>query len=145
VEPEGTAGEQSDAGVDRLDEGVGKPVLKGDEDGVDVVGDGVTEADEGVNAGTPCPLHPLFKEQDGVVEGQLKDESEVLLEQVGTEQWLVDALDPGQLADLLVGQVLGVLPERIARALQPSVWARAKSGSSDTSVGHVARPCRTGR
>jgi hypothetical protein len=105
VESEGTAGEQSDAGVDRLDEGVGEPVLEGDEDRVDVVGDGVSEADEGVDAGAPRPLHPLFKEQDGVVEGQLKDESEVLFEQVGAEQRLVDALDPGQLADLPIGQV----------------------------------------
>jgi len=30
VESEGAAGEQSDAGVDRLDESVGKPVLEGD-------------------------------------------------------------------------------------------------------------------
>jgi len=37
---------------------------------------------------------------------------------MGAEQWLVDALDPGQLAFLAWGAVLGVLPERVANSLE---------------------------
>src|SRR2546427_10350736 len=118
VEAEGTSGEQPDAGVDGLDQGVREAVLQGDQDGVDVVADGVAEALEGVDAGVPGPVQPELKEVNRLLEGKLEDEAEVLLQQVGTEQRLVDALDPVQLADLLVGEVLGVLPECPAGALE---------------------------
>ncbi len=42
------------------------------------------------------------------------DEAEVLLEEMGPEQGLIDALDPGELSFLTGGEVLGVLPERVA-------------------------------
>jgi len=46
-------------------------------------------------------------------EGELEDKAEVLLEEMGPEQPLVDALDPRQLAFLAGGEVLGVLRERV--------------------------------
>jgi hypothetical protein len=122
MEPEGPPGEQPDAGIDGLDQGVGEAVFEGDQNGVDVVADGVAKALEGVDAGVPGPVQPELKKVDRLLEGELKDQAEVLLEQVGTEQRLVDALDPGQLADLLVGQVLGVLPECPASAFSCRAW-----------------------
>jgi hypothetical protein len=50
VETEGPACKQTDAGIDRLNEGVGEAVLKGDEDRIDVVGDCVAESLEGLDA-----------------------------------------------------------------------------------------------
>ena len=118
VEPEGSTGKEPDASIDRLDERVREAVLEGDEDGVNVVGDGVAEAHEGVDTGTPGPLHPLLQEFDRLHEGELEYEAEVLLEQMGAEQRLVDALDPDQLAFLAWGEVLGILPERVAASLE---------------------------
>ena len=47
VEPERDAGEQSDLGVGRLDEGVGEAVFEGGLDGVAVRGDLSVEVEEG--------------------------------------------------------------------------------------------------
>src|SRR3989442_10563874 len=96
VEPEGASGEQPDAGVDGLDQGVREAVLEGDQDGVDVVADGVAEALEGVDAGVPGPVQPELKKVESILEGELEDEAEGLLEEVGTGQRPVDALDPVQ-------------------------------------------------
>lgn len=50
MKAESSASQESDAGVDRLDQSVAKSVLERDQDRVDVVGDGVAEADEGADA-----------------------------------------------------------------------------------------------
>ena len=55
--------------------------------------------------------------------------AELLFEQVGPEQLVVDLRDPGELGLLPVGEVLGVLPQRVAGALE--VTGRACS----------SRPC----
>src|SRR5437660_2674426 len=118
VEAEGSAGEQPDARVDRLNERVGETVLERDQDGVEVVGNGVAEPHEGIQARAPGPLQPLLQELDRLLQRELEDQAQVLLEKVGAEQRLVDASDPGQLALLPGAEVLGVLPERPARALE---------------------------
>src|SRR2546430_157573 len=118
VEAEGSPGEQPDACVDRLHERVGEPVLERDQDGVEVVGNGVAEPHEGIQARAPGPLQPLLQELDRLLQRELEDRAQLLLEKVGAEQRLVDASDPAQLALLPGAEVLGVLPERPARALE---------------------------
>ena len=118
VEAEGSPSEQPDARVDRLHERIREPVLQRDEDGVDVGGDGVAEPHEGVQVRSPGPGEPLLQEFDRLLEWELEDEAEVFFQKVGAEQRLVDASDPGQLALLSGAEVLGVLPERPAGALE---------------------------
>lgn len=69
-------------------------MLEGDQDRVD----GVSEPQEGIDAGTPDPLQHCSWSSTGLLEGKLEDEAKVLLEEVGAEKRLVDALDPDQLA-----------------------------------------------
>src|ERR1700737_4376219 len=88
-----------------------RPVFEGDEDGVEVVGDGVAETDESVDAGAPGPLQPLLEQLERFLKGKLEDKAEVLLQEVSTEERLVDSLEPAELAALFVCQVLGVLPD----------------------------------
>src|SRR5260370_24265564 len=68
----------------------------------------------------PGPEGPAVEEVGRLLEGELEDEGEVLFQKVGAEQGLVDVLDPGQLADLPVAQVLGVLPKCPTGALEPA-------------------------
>jgi len=67
---------------------------------------------------SPGPGEPLLQEFDRLLEWELEDEAEVFFQKVGAEQRLVDASDPGQLALLSGAEVLGVLPERPAGALE---------------------------
>lgn len=64
----------------------------------------------------PGPLQPLLEQLERFLKGKLEDKAEVLLEEMSTEERLVDPLEPAELADLFVCQVLGVLPERVAGA-----------------------------
>jgi len=45
-----------------------------------VIGDGVAEPHEGLDARTPSPLQPLLEEFDRLHEGELEDKAEVLLQ-----------------------------------------------------------------
>ena len=95
-------------------------------------------------------MHPLLEEFDRLHEGELEDKAEVLLEEMGPEQPLVDALDPRQLAFLAGGEVLGVLRERVGAPFElpgvKVVTAPANAGVRCSSPRRPPTPvpCRHG-
>src|SRR5262249_40698720 len=83
--------------------------------GVDVlavVGDGSGQLDEGLDAAAASPLEPAPEQDLGLLVGHPEDHPQLLLEQVGTVEGVVEAGDQGQLLGLLRGKVLGVLEPR---------------------------------
>ena len=79
MEAEGTMREQPDSDVDVLEELVEKTARQGDQDGFDVIGDGVREVCEGLDLGTLPSLQPVLTEADYSLKGELADKAEVLL------------------------------------------------------------------
>ena len=63
VEAVGASCDESDAGVDRLDEGVGEAVVERCDESIDVADDAVGDGDEGLQPAIECPLEPLFEER----------------------------------------------------------------------------------
>jgi hypothetical protein len=83
-----------------------------------LLGDGVSEPLERLEFALARPLDPRGQQVERVVERDPVDLAQVLLEQVGREQRLVGALDLAQPGLLAGREVLGVLPQREARALE---------------------------
>jgi hypothetical protein len=77
-----------------------------------VVGDGSGQLNEGRDAAAASPLEPALEQGRGLLVGHPEDHPQLLLEQVGTVERIVEAGDQGQLLGLLRGQVLGVLEQR---------------------------------
>ena len=116
-EPEGHPGDESDLGVDRFDPAVGQAVLDRGEDRGLVLHDRALELDERVDPAAACPADPVSR---AVVLGlfEAEDGPEPFLEQVGAVQAGMGLGDPGELGLLPLGEVLGVLPQRVAGLLQ---------------------------
>lgn len=83
MEAESAPCEQPDAGVEGLDDGIGEVTLEGDHDRFDVVDDCQSEFLEGLDLRVQGPLDPLDQEIEGLLEGELEDEAQVLLEEMG--------------------------------------------------------------
>ena len=76
-----------------------------------LLGDGACELDERRQARSPGPGEPGVEQRDRVGEPYAVDLAQLLGEQVGAVEPLVELLDAGELELLALGQVLGVLPE----------------------------------
>ncbi len=87
-------------------------------DALALLSDRPREARERREPTAPGPLKSAIEQDDGVLVGDAVDLAQLLGEQIGAEEALVDLLDAGELQLLALGQPLGVLPEREARALQ---------------------------
>ena len=118
MEAEGAAGEQTDLGVDRLDPGVGQAVFDGGDDPGALVGDRARELDEGRQATSPRPGDPAVQQRDRGPGCEAVDLAQLLFEQIRAIEPLVGVLDVRELGGLAVGEALGVLPQRKARALE---------------------------
>jgi hypothetical protein len=79
---------------------------------VTLLGDPSGDLDERLEAAAPRPFQPGVEEHERVVGLDPVDLAQLLAEQVGAVQPLVELLDPGELELLALGQVLGVLPQR---------------------------------
>ena len=113
----GGAGDEPDFGVDRFGESVGEAVFEGCVDGVAVPLDCASEFDEGGDAAALCPGDPVV---EGVFAGLAfdgEDVAQALFEQVAAIEARVGFGDPVELVALVVGEVLGVLPERVTGVL----------------------------
>jgi hypothetical protein len=118
VEAVGAAGDHPDLGVDRFDSGVGQAVLDRGDDPRTLRRDRLGELDERGQATSPGPRDPLVEQPDRVLGGQPVDLPELLLEQVRPVQPGVGLLDARELRGLAVGEVFGVLPQRVPCALE---------------------------
>jgi hypothetical protein len=118
VVAEAAASDQADVGVDLLDSGVAEFVANRRLDCGALVAHRSGELDERRQARSPGPLHPGVEDRDRFVGVDAVDLPELLLEQVGAVQALVDLGDRGELELLAGREALGVLPQRKARALQ---------------------------
>jgi hypothetical protein len=124
VEAVGDAGQESDLGVDRLDEAVGHAVLDRSQDSGAVAGDALLEFDERGDPAAAGPGDPGVQVGFGLLDWELEDQPESLFEQVGTVELWFAACDPGEFGLLLVCEyVLG----------KPSMWRV----SAATAVGRV--------
>ena len=101
-----------------FDQGVGEAMLQGRDQGVNVGGDPVGDRHEGCQPGVERPPEPVLEQCQRLLDGELKDEPQVLLEQVGAIEGLIHPLHPGQFALLSGAEPLGVLPEGPADAFQ---------------------------
>jgi len=113
-EPEGDAGEESDLGVGRLDQSLGEPVFERGVDGGAVFDDAALQLDEGGDAASSSPADPAVEGFLSGVAFEHENGPEAFFEQVGAVQPGVGLGDPVQLVSLVVGEVLGVLPQRVA-------------------------------
>ncbi len=114
-------------------------MLDGGEDGFAVAADAGTEGDEGIEAASGGPAQPPVQGLDGFVAGQLEDQSQTFLEQVGAVEAGVGLGDPGQLVGLSFGEVLGVLPQCLAGPFQGSGVAGGQAaGLAVGAAGAVA-------
>ena len=93
-------------------------MVQGRVDGFAMPGDASPKFDEARDPAAPGPAEPGVQQllAFGALEGE--DLPELLLEQVGPEQLVVDLRDPVQLGLLPVGEVLWVFPQRVAGALE---------------------------
>ena len=108
VEAKGAAGDQPDLGVDLLGAGVAEPVAQRRLDPGALVADRAREANERLQAAAPGPPQPGVQDADRVIGVDAIDQAQLLLEQVGAVQALVDTLDVGEFA-LLARRQLRVL------------------------------------
>ena len=117
AESERDPGDQADLGVDRFDQGVGEAVL---ERGVDPRSDGPDafgEVHEGGDARSASPGEPSVECVFAGLAFDREHVAQALFEQVAAVQARVGL---GELVALAVGEVLGVLPEGVAGALERS-------------------------
>ena len=109
---EPASGDESDLGVDLFDGGVGELVGDRRLDHSALLGDPAGDLDERLEPAASCPFQPCLEQREGMVGGDAVDLAQLLAEQVGAVQPLVELLDAGELELLALGEVLGVLPER---------------------------------
>src|SRR5262252_2044118 len=117
MEAEGATSDQAELGVQALDASVGEVVAERGLDQGQVGADAAGELDEGLDATATSPAQPVLKQLHCLVHGQLEGQAELLFEQIGAVQGLVQLGDPGQARLLVLGEVLGVLDEGVASAL----------------------------
>src|SRR4029453_16135923 len=98
-------------------------------DGGPMLGDRPSEPDQGRDAAAPGPGQPRLEQHRRPHALELEHQPKLLLQQVGAVQAIVDLGDPGKLAPLAAGQVLWVLPQRIARALELPSQPRLAMGA----------------
>jgi hypothetical protein len=118
VKPERAADDQAQLGVHLLDPGVRQSVAKRRLDPGALLGDGAGEFDERLKPAAAGPSQPRVEQPAGLVESDAVDLAQLLGEQVGAVQPLVELLDAGEFQLLLLGEVARVLPEREAGALE---------------------------
>jgi hypothetical protein len=109
--PKCAAGDQPQLGVHLLDPSVAQPVLDRRLDPGSLFGDGARELDERLQATLAGPGQPRVEQCDRLPERDAVDLAQLLGEQVGAVELLVELLDAGELELLAVGQVLRVLPQ----------------------------------
>src|SRR5262245_5836402 len=80
--------------------------------------DRLSELDEGADSAAARPLQPLGEDLLAERSGFLEHEAELLLQEVGSEQWLVQVADRGDLVFLPPREVLRVLPQGESRSLE---------------------------
>jgi len=85
-------------------------MVQGRVDGFAVLADAAAEFDEARDPAALGPAEPGVQQLLAFLALEPEDLAELLLEQVGPEQLMVDLRDPGELGLLPVGEVLGVLP-----------------------------------
>jgi hypothetical protein len=95
-----------------------EPVFDRGLDAGALVSDRAREPDERLHAAAARPPKPGVRERWGVLGRDAVDRAQLLVEQGGAIQRLVGARDDRERGALAVGEVLGVLPERKARALE---------------------------
>jgi hypothetical protein len=117
LEAVGDSGEDADLGVGRLDERVGQVVEQHRFDAGEVLADPAAELDERGDPTSCGPVESLVEHEDRSHALDGDDGSELLFEQVGVVETAVDLGDPGELGLLAGGEVLGVLPQRVAGPL----------------------------
>ena len=88
---EAAAGDQADLGVDLLDPRVGEPVCDRGLDAGALVADRAGELSERLQATSPGPLQPRVEGADRLAGFDAVDLSELLFEQVGAVQALVES------------------------------------------------------
>jgi len=76
------------------------------------------QLDEGRDSAPPRPPDPDLEGFGGLVDRELEDQPEAFFEQVAPVQSRVGSGDPGEFGLLSAGEVLGVLPQRIASVLE---------------------------
>src|SRR5664280_927811 len=134
LEAEGHPGQETHLGVRALDQPVGQPVLEAGVDRDTVLGDPLGQVDESGDPAAPGPGQPMVEQALAVLALEREDLTQLLLEQVGPVEAVVDLGDPGQLGRLLVGEVFGVLPQRV-----PGVFEVAGVPAGPLLAGRV--PC----
>src|SRR6476661_2650061 len=102
----------------------------GGEDLGAVANDATLQRNERFDAAAPCPGDPTVQCLAGLVDGQFEDRAQAFLEQVGAVEPWVGFGDPRQLHPLAVGEVLRVLPQRVACASQCQRWSGGHGGAS---------------
>ena len=107
---EPASGDQPDLGIDLLDRGVRQLVCDRRLDSVALFGDAAGELDEWLEPAAAGPLQPRLEQRECVLGVDAVDVSELLGEEVGAVQPLVELLEPGELELLTLGEVAGVLP-----------------------------------
>ena len=105
MEPEAAADDQADAGVHLLDASVREFVGDRGLDPEAVSADRAGELDERREPAAAGPREPGVEELERGGGGEAVDLAQLLLEQVGAVQPLVDLLDLGELELLSVGQI----------------------------------------
>ena len=118
MESECASGDQAQLGVHLLHTGVRESVPNGRLDPGTLLGDGARELDERRQARSPRPGEPGVEQRDRVGEPDAVDLAQLLGEQVGAVEPLVELLDAGELELLVLGQVARVLPECEAGSLE---------------------------
>jgi len=127
VEAKGATDDEADLLVAAFDASVGEAVAKGGGDAGSVLGDGSGRLHEGCRSGAARPLGPAVEAGQSAPCRELEYIAQLLLQQVGTEERLVGALDLNQGRLLALGEVLGVVPECPAGTLESVSQARLAS------------------
>ena len=118
MKAEAAADDQADLGVDLLDDGVAEVVDERRFDLLALLGDAPGEPSERFKARPSGPFQPGVEQCARLLGGDAVDLPELLGEQVGAVEALVELLDAGERCLLALGQLLGVLPEYEACALE---------------------------
>jgi hypothetical protein len=118
VEAEGDTGDEADLGVGGLDEGVGESGVQGGVDRGSVLDDAALQRDEGGDAAAAGPGDPAVERLLTGLAFEHEHGAQALLEQVGPPESGIGPGDPVQLLALTIGEVLGVLPQRVAGPLE---------------------------
>ena len=93
-------------------------MVQGRVDRFAVLADASAEFDEARDLAALGPAEPRVEQLLAFFAFEPEHLPELLFGQVGPEQLMVDLRDPGELGLLPVGEVLGVVPQRVAGAFE---------------------------